>query len=121
MPNAHRECNSLRAVFEPAQWPDIGAIAGKSARNGLRTVAGLAGRGVSGTRKAGCPAYRGAIRAILPDQPRRVPASSSRRARRKSRVAHHAARPARHGYRPIHPRLPTAPGTDWNFPANRHL
>src|ERR1700682_1292976 len=29
MPNAHRECNSLRVVFEPAQSPDIGAIAGQ--------------------------------------------------------------------------------------------
>ena len=82
MPNAHRECNSLRAVFEPAQSPDIGAIGGKSARNGLRTVAGLAGRGVSGTRKPGCPAYRGAIRAILPDQP-----EGSRPVLRDGRVA----------------------------------
>src|SRR6266851_599715 len=44
MPNAHRECNRLRVAFEPAQSPDIGAIAGKSARNGLRTVADLTGR-----------------------------------------------------------------------------
>jgi hypothetical protein len=53
MPNAHRECNSLRAVFEPAQSSDIGAIAGKSARNGLRTVADLTGRGF---REPGRPA-----------------------------------------------------------------
>ncbi len=45
MPNAHRECNSLRVVFELAQSPDIRAIAGKSARNGLRTVAEPTGRG----------------------------------------------------------------------------
>jgi hypothetical protein len=51
MPNAHRECNSLRVVFEPAQSPDIGAIAGKSARNGLRTVADLTGRGFREPRR----------------------------------------------------------------------
>jgi hypothetical protein len=38
-------------VFEPAQSPDIGAIAGKSARNGLRTVADLTGRGFREPRR----------------------------------------------------------------------
>jgi hypothetical protein len=51
MPNAHRECNSLRVAFELARSPDIEAIAGKSARNGPRTVADLAGRGFREARR----------------------------------------------------------------------
>jgi uncharacterized protein (DUF2336 family) len=69
MPNAHHECNSLRAVFEPAQSPDIGAIAGKSARNGLRTVADLTGRGFREPWRPAAQRTCGAIRAICRTSP----------------------------------------------------
>jgi len=107
MPNAHRECNSLGVVFEPAQSPDIGAIASKSARNGPRTVADLTGRGFREPGRPAYPAYSGAIRVIC-----RISLEGSRSVRHDGAVAIKGRPPFAIGWRPIHPRLPAAPGTD---------
>src|SRR5580704_7287773 len=91
MPNAHRECNSLRVVFEPAQSPDIGAIAGKSARNRPRTVAYLTGHGFGEPGRLAAQRTRGAIRAIGrtgPEGSRSVLHDGARRRRR----SHHSTK-----------------------------
>lgn len=91
MPNAHRECNSLRAVFEPAQSPDIGAIAGKSARYRPRTVAYLTGHGFREPGRPAAQRTRGAIRAIGrtgPEGSRSVLHDGARRHRR----SHHSTK-----------------------------